>query len=249
MVAGPRFDYVAAGRQGDQDVRRRRRPRAVPARCSVAMGKEPIAENAALVAQLAAWGVTANKDLVLDTSGVGQIFGLSEVVPLVSPTNRTRSCAPMKGVRDGFPAVALARCRRPAASGQREKLFSSSENSFATTNLSSREIQIDPAKDKKGPFNLGRGRHSGGQSRIVVVGSSSWVANSFLGFNGNRDLFLNMVNWLSSDEELISIRPKDPEDRRLALSRSQMAMIFYTSVLLLPLAVIAAGVSVWWKRR
>ena len=58
-----------------------------------------------------------------------------------------------------------------------------------------------------------------------------------------------MVNWLSSDEELISIRPKDPEDRRLAMSRSQMAMIFYTSVLLLPLAVIAAGVSVWWKRR
>ena len=87
------------------------------------------------------------------------------------------------------------------------------------------------------------------RAAIVVVGSSSWVANSFLGFNGNRDLFLNMVNWLSSDEELISIRPKDPEDRRLAMSRSQMAMIFYTSVLLLPLAVIAAGVSVWWKRR
>ena len=77
---------------------------------------------------------------------------------------------------------------------------------------------------------------SGGQSRIVVVGSSSWVANSFLSFNGNRDLFLNMVNWLSSDEELISIRPKDPEDRRLAMSRSQMTMIFYTSVILMPLA-------------
>ena len=48
------------------------------------MGKEPVAENAALVAQLGEWGVTANKDLVLDTSGVGQIFGLSEVIPLVS---------------------------------------------------------------------------------------------------------------------------------------------------------------------
>ena len=49
----------------------------------VALGKEPISENAALVAQLGEWGVTANKDLVLDTSGVGQIFGLSEVIPLV----------------------------------------------------------------------------------------------------------------------------------------------------------------------
>jgi ABC-type uncharacterized transport system involved in gliding motility auxiliary subunit len=81
------------------------------------------------------------------------------------------------------------------------------------------------------------------------VGSSGWVANSIFGFNGNRDLFLNMLNWLSSDEDLISIRPKDPEDRRLSLSRSQMNMIFYTSVLLMPLAVIAAGVSVWWRRR
>jgi ABC-type uncharacterized transport system involved in gliding motility auxiliary subunit len=75
------------------------------------------------------------------------------------------------------------------------------------------------------------------------------VANSAIGFQGNRDLFLNMVNWLSSDEELISIRPKDPEDRRLALNRRQMSLIFYTSVFLLPLAVIGAGISVWWKRR
>ena len=75
------------------------------------------------------------------------------------------------------------------------------------------------------------------------------AANSILSFNGNRDLFLNMINWLSSDEDLISIRPKDPEDRRLSLNRRQMTMIFYTSVLLLPLAVIGAGVSVWWKRR
>jgi ABC-type uncharacterized transport system involved in gliding motility auxiliary subunit len=75
------------------------------------------------------------------------------------------------------------------------------------------------------------------------------VANSILSFNGNRDLFLNMLNWLSSDEDLISIRPKDPEDRRLTLTRAQMNVVFYASVLLLPLAVIAAGVSVWWKRR
>ena len=43
------------------------------------------------------------------------------------------------------------------------------------------------------------------------------VANNILQFNGNRDLVLNMLNWLSSDEDLISIRPKEPEDRRLSL--------------------------------
>jgi ABC-type uncharacterized transport system involved in gliding motility auxiliary subunit len=66
---------------------------------------------------------------------------------------------------------------------------------------------------------------------------------------GNRDLFLNMMNWLSADEDLISIRPKEPEDRRLTMTRSQMALAFYSSVLAIPLLILAAGISVWWKRR
>ena len=39
----------------------------------------------------------------------------------------------------------------------------------------------------------------------------------------NRDLVLNMMNWLTSDEDLISIRPKEPEDRRLQCHRQRHA--------------------------
>jgi ABC-type uncharacterized transport system involved in gliding motility auxiliary subunit len=60
---------------------------------------------------------------------------------------------------------------------------------------------------------------------------------------------MNMLNWLSSDEDLISIRPKDPEDRRLNMNARQASMLFYESVVLLPLAIIIVGVGVWWKRR
>ncbi len=56
------------------------------------------------------------------------------------------------------------------------------------------------------------------KGRFVVVGTSQWAGNNFIRFNGNRDLFLNMINWLSSDEDLISIRPKAPEDRPLNMS-------------------------------
>jgi len=83
----------------------------------------------------------------------------------------------------------------------------------------------------------------------VVVGSSGWVSNSILRFNGNRDLAMNMFNWLSSDEDLISIRPKEPEDRRLSLTVRQMRLILYTCLIFMPLAVIGAGISVWWRRR
>jgi len=84
-----------------------------------------------------------------------------------------------------------------------------------------------------------------------VVGSADWTTNSFLGipFFGNPDLLLNMANWLSSDEELISIRPKSPEDRRLSLNVQNMWVIKYLSVFLLPIAAIGAGVVVWWRRR
>jgi ABC-type uncharacterized transport system involved in gliding motility auxiliary subunit len=57
------------------------------------------------------------------------------------------------------------------------------------------------------------------------------------------------MNWLSSDEDLISIRPKEPEDRRLNMSARQMTLVFYESVLMIPLIIVVAGVGVWWKRR
>ena len=82
-----------------------------------------------------------------------------------------------------------------------------------------------------------------------MVGSSNWVDNNILKFNGNKDLFLNMMNWLSSDEDLISIRPKEPEDRRLNISGRQMSVLFYTSMIFLPLIVVASGFAVWARRR
>src|SRR5258708_4850584 len=133
-----------------------------------------------------------------------------------------------------------------------EKRVSSSDNSLATANLSWGEIRIDPKKDKKGPRALaaaGTVKATAKEGRFVVVGSSNWVANNILRFNGNRDLFLNMMNWLSSDEDLISIRPKEPQDRPLSLSKRQMSSILFSSMIGLPMIVVAAGLMVWWKRR
>ncbi len=81
------------------------------------------------------------------------------------------------------------------------------------------------------------------------MGSARWAENGFIGFNGNRDLALNTINWLSSDEDLISIRPKQEEDRRITMTRSQINMVTWFSQLFLPLAVIIGGITVWWKRR
>lgn len=214
--------------------------------------RQEIDDNDALLKVLAGWGVTVDKDLVLDTSGVGQLFGLGPEFPLVTNYESHAIVREMKDTPTGFPIARSLEVKNGDKTTV-EKLFSTSDNSFATNNLGSPEIK-EGKNDKKGPLVLGAagtyttGKENG-NGRFVVVGSSRWVANNFLRFNGNRDLVLNMLNWLSSDEDLISIRPKEPEDRRLNMTTRQMSMLFYETVLFLPLLVVVAGVGVWWRRR
>jgi ABC-type uncharacterized transport system involved in gliding motility auxiliary subunit len=213
--------------------------------------KEDIDDNAALIGVLAGWGVTVDKDLVLDTSGVGQIFGLGPEFPLVTSYESHAIVSTMKETPTGFPIARSLEVKNGDHTTV-EKLFSTTENSFATVNLASAEIK-QSANDKKGPLVLGAaGTYNGSgdaKGRFVVIGSSNWCSNSFLRFNGNRDLFLNIYNWESSDEDLISIRPKEPTDRRLNMNSAQVRMVFYITLVLIPLFIILAGVSVWWKRR
>ena len=66
---------------------------------------------------------------------------------------------------------------------------------------------------------------------------------------GNRDLFLNTVSWLSQQENLISIRPRDPEDRRLTLSAQAQRNVALLAWLGIPGAIFALGIFGWTRRR
>lgn len=217
------------------------------------MGRSDISDNDALMGMLQGWGITMNKDLVLDLNPIGQLAGLGPQVVLVSNYSSQPIVNEMKGTATGFP---LSRSME-IKSGDKtniQKLFDSSSSSLATSNLSSPAIDVRDPKNKKGPLTLAAaGTYNTGkensQGRFVVIGSSNWAVNRFLDFNGNNDLALNAINWLSSDEDLISIRPKEQEDRRITMTRGQLIWVRTTSQFILPLAVVVAGVLVWWKRR
>src|SRR5262245_27244709 len=216
------------------------------------MGRES-ADNDALTKQLQSWGVTTDKDLVLDLNPVGQLMGLGPQVTLVSTYDSHPIVNEMKGTATGFPFSRSLEIKNGDKTTV-EKLFSSSANSVATENLKSTQIDPNDPKNKKGPFIIAAaGSYDTGkenvQGRFVVLGSSFWAANSFITFNGNRDLALNAMNWLSSDEDLISIRPKDEDDRRITMTQSQFSWVRATSQFLLPLAMLIVGASVWWRRR
>ena len=218
----------------------------------IKLGKDEVDENAALLKLLADWGVTLNKDLVLELSPIGRLFGLGPEMPLV---NKYESHAIVRDMRDAASAMPLTRSMVIKAGGKTsiEKLFATSDNSVATSNLTSAEIRVDAPGNKKGPFTLAAaGTYNTGkekeQGRFVVTGTSLFMANGYLRFGGNRDLAVNIMNWLSQDEDLISIRPKEPEDRRVNMSAGQMRTFFFM-LLTVPLAIIAWGLMVWNKRR
>jgi ABC-type uncharacterized transport system involved in gliding motility auxiliary subunit len=87
------------------------------------------------------------------------------------------------------------------------------------------------------------------EARIAAFGDSDFVSNAALGVQGNKDLFLNALNWLAQQENLIAIRPRDPEDRRITLTADQQRRIFYLTVLIVPGLILLAGVQTWWRRR
>ena len=83
----------------------------------------------------------------------------------------------------------------------------------------------------------------------MVFGDSDFASNRFFNFQANGDLFMNAVSWLAEEEDLVSIRPRSPEDRRLFLSETQSKIILIFAVILLPLAVLGAADSTYVKRR
>ncbi len=212
---------------------------------------EPPAENAELTKLLEDWGVTVNKDLVLDLSGMGGILGLPPEVPMVMTYESHPITQPLTRQPTAFP-LARSLTTKSGGSNSVSKLLGTTEDSVAVTSIGAGGA-IDPKKGTKGPLTLAAaGTFTGATpGRFVVVGTSLWSQNSLLGSRSlaNRDLLANMVNWLASDEDLISIRPKMPEDRPLNISANSLRSVFWLSFVIFPLGVVAIGMATWWKRR
>ena len=205
-----------------------------------------------LLKMLSDWGITVNKDLVLDLSGIGRIFGLGPEIPVLAQYDSHTITRPLERIPTAFP---LSRSLDAKSSGNSvvEKLFGTTDDSVSVTEVAPNGA-IDVKKGKKGPFTLAAAAtitSGSNKSRIIVVGTSQFALNNLTGSNslGNRDLFSNMVNWLSSDEDLISIRPKEQTNQALNMTGQRQVTMFWLSVVFFPLAVVVMGLGTWWKRR
>ena len=87
------------------------------------------------------------------------------------------------------------------------------------------------------------------QMRIIVVGDSDFASNAASGIQGNSDLFVNMNNWLTQQEDLISIHPRDAGDRRVTMTADQQRTVAWVSLLFIPGLILGSGIYTWWQRR
>ena len=223
-----------------------------------------------LIALAQAWGIGIGNDVVVDASGMGRLIGTDASVPVASRypshaiTQRfnlltayplARSVVPVSGGVDGRIAQAVVE------TGPR-----SWAESDIKSLLANGQAALDEEKgDKNGPIGIGAAVSAATtpaepeqpapnpetkpETRVVVFGDSDFVANASLGIQGNRDLFLNTIGWLSQQESLIAIRAPEADDRRITLTATQQSNIGWVSLVIIPGLIFAAGVRTWWRRR
>ncbi len=204
------------------------------------------------------WGVKARNDLVIDENPVAQIFGTEPYMPLVVKYGSSPIVQPLNGRATLFPlsrSFEVGKDSKPGISA--DSLCDTSSDSYDVTDWTPKikEIQFHAGKDIKGPLSLAvSGTLSGGgekrtEGRFVALGTSLVAANSFLGFQSNRDFIMNSINWLSADEDLISIRATPPESQHLNINAEQMRRVLILGVFGIPILIVLAGFLVWWQRR
>jgi hypothetical protein len=85
--------------------------------------------------------------------------------------------------------------------------------------------------------------------RLIVTGCARMWSNPFLGTFGDGTFLLNCIDTLTQDEDLLSVRAKQPAPRMLSKpSEGDLLLFRWIPLGLVPLLVIASGVGIWLLR-
>jgi len=206
------------------------------------------------------WNVRLGDNLVVDLES-----HVASAGPTSVSVRHFRSDHPIgKGM--GALSVVLPTARRIAVNYAEANPHVSTVNFMHTSGKgwavpyqAGQSIQVDPKRDRRGPISLaiaceryqevaepGQPPKTG---RLVVIGDSDWLSNQYIDLAGNLDLFLNSIDWLAGRQDLIAVRPKVTDIRRLNLTRAQAKSVFWFSVVGLPGAALIAGVGAILRRR
>ncbi|NOZ57275.1 MAG: GldG family protein [Calditrichaeota bacterium] len=219
------------------------------------------------------WGVDVGHNVVVDVSGIGRLFGAGPAMPIVAKYE-PHAITEKFNLMTFYPmARSVSRAENVPPGATVVELAKTSARSWGeTSDVTKGPVKFDDGVDYPGPVPLAVAVEKEAEekppetakddgkngdefkpktrkTRLVFFGDSDFASNRFFKVQGNGDLFMNAVSWLAEQEDLISIRPHDPEDRRVNLTRGQSRLVFWVTVVLMPLAVLGVGMVIYVKRR
>ena len=187
-----------------------------------------------LIALLNDWGIDVGNNIVVDVSGMGQLIGTDASVPVAAPpypphpitstfqlltayplardrsrrsraastaTPRRRSSRPAAQLGGDRPQVADDRAARSRSTTTRATRGRSRSASRCRRRSAARRRRPTPATPDDAPKP---------ETRVVVIGDSDFAANGDARHPGQPRPVHEHVGWLAQQENLISIRPRDP---------------------------------------
>ncbi len=224
-----------------------------------------------LAKYLEKYGVTLDDDVVIELNPISQLFGVGPLVPIINQYESHPITKDLGGVMTLFPLTrSVEAAKTPPKGVTLQPLASTSSQSWGETDktvFQTGQARRDPG-EKTGPLPVAlvatidsqaaaKGESKPGETqekpkgkaRIVVVGTADFASNQFLGAQGNRDFFLNVVSWLAEQEDMISIRPKDTAQNPVILTAAQSNLVLWLPLAVLPGAVLVCGIMVVVHRR
>jgi ABC-type uncharacterized transport system involved in gliding motility auxiliary subunit len=229
-----------------------------------------------LTGLLKEWGINATESVVVDLSGRTQVATVPVGAPPYPPHAITQNFS-LITMFPLTRAITPATDAPAGRTGQ--SFIQTAQRSWGETNLASLEdpskLTPEPEKgDVSGPVSIAvatavpapspekpdatpasnppatpADQGPKPETRVAAIGDSDFAVNAYLGIEGNRDLFMNTVNWLAQQENLISIRPREAADRRITLTANSSTAMFWLTLFVIPAIVLGAGVFTWWRRR
>jgi ABC-type uncharacterized transport system involved in gliding motility auxiliary subunit len=220
---------------------------------------------------LKAYGLSLTGDIIIDP--MSRVFGASYLMPVITQYGFHKITEGFT-IASIFPtARSISKEGKSPAGITVTELASTSPSSWADMDYrssTSKELRFDEKRDKKGPIPVAaiaeieakpeggtndqekggpRADKQGPAAHLAVFGDCDFASNTYFNLQGNGDFFLNTVNFLGQQENLISIERPKQRSAPLTLSQSQEHVLFWVGLLLMPLVVVVAGIGVFRERR
>jgi ABC-type uncharacterized transport system involved in gliding motility auxiliary subunit len=206
-----------------------------------------------MIALLEGWNIHFENGLIVDP--ISQRLNLDASVALVIDFSKTSPITREAHEQCLFPFSRPITTTTATAGINANYLARTTQTSFLVTDF--KQLSSGAVKPTKAQQMVvaatAEGKTPGSTaarpSRIVAFGSSAFASNYFTRYGGNLDLMVNSVSWLLESENLISIRAKDEAPGKINLSQRSGILIFWLTVVLIPLGIATGGIVVWVIRR